>query len=196
MKSRGKLLALIAVFTAFGLVTGTGAFSTVEAQRTADVNVAGDSSALLGLEAGNSVLIEKVDNQVTITLDSSNAAGVNQNATTAVNGTRFLNITNNGDSNAVEVDMEYSTASNVGVYFVVSEGDVTDGTPQSLHDLDLITDSETEIIDPTSKYPIRNNTVEIDSGESVDVGIVIDVGNVGSGTELIPGDITILADAR
>jgi hypothetical protein len=195
MRSRGKLLALIAVFTAFGVVTGTGAFSTVEAQRTADVNVAGDSSALLGLEAGNSVLIENVDNEVTITLDSSNAAGVNQNATTAVDGPRFLNITNNGDSNAVEIDMQYSTASNVEVYFVVDADDVT-GTSRSLDNLGLITDSETEVIDPTSKYPIRNNTVEIDSGETVSVGIVIDVGSVDSGTEIIPGDVTILADAR
>lgn len=47
---RGKLLALVTIVVAAALVTGTGAFSTVETERTANVQVAGDANAYLGLE--------------------------------------------------------------------------------------------------------------------------------------------------
>lgn len=50
MRPKGKLFALLAIFAAIGLVTATGAFTTVSATRTAQVNVAGDSAALLQLQ--------------------------------------------------------------------------------------------------------------------------------------------------
>ena len=53
MRPKGKLFALVVLFAAVGLLTATGAFTTVEADRTADGNVAGDSSALLALEQGH-----------------------------------------------------------------------------------------------------------------------------------------------
>ncbi|ERG94186.1 MAG: hypothetical protein J07HQW2_00620, partial [Haloquadratum walsbyi J07HQW2] len=37
MIPKGKLLALLMIFTAVGGVAATGAFTTVEAERTADV---------------------------------------------------------------------------------------------------------------------------------------------------------------
>jgi hypothetical protein len=194
MRSRGKLVALLAVFVAVGLVTGTGAFSTVEAQRTADVNVAGDSSALLGLQAGNSDLIQVDNDQVAIKLSSSsNAAGVNKNATTTVDQSQFLNVTNNGAQNTVEINLQYNTSDNVDVYFVVNGSDVDDDSSGSL---DAVGNVQTSLIDTTKKYPIQNNTVELTPGEKVSVGIVIDVGDVGSGTELITDDVTITAEAK
>jgi hypothetical protein len=50
MIPKGKLLALLLAFTAVGGIAATGAFTTVEAERTADVNVDGDANALLAIE--------------------------------------------------------------------------------------------------------------------------------------------------
>ncbi|ERG92237.1 MAG: hypothetical protein J07HQW1_02272 [Haloquadratum walsbyi J07HQW1] len=47
MIPKGKLLALLLAFTAVGGLAATGAFTTVQADRTADVTAAGDSNALL-----------------------------------------------------------------------------------------------------------------------------------------------------
>jgi hypothetical protein len=191
MRSRGKLVALLAVFVAVGLVTGTGAFSTVEAQRTADVNVAGDSSALLGLEAGSSGLIQPSSNdEIEITLDGSNAGGVNVDAITYVDQSRFLTITNNGNRDNVEINMSYETPSNVGVYFVVSSQNTT-----TSNTLDEEIPNGDTVIDTTNKYPIRNNIVTLDSGQSVTVGIVIDTRGASTNVEIITGDITITAEA-
>jgi hypothetical protein len=50
MIPKGKLLALLMVFTAVGGIAATGAFTTVEAERTAEVDVDGDANALLAVE--------------------------------------------------------------------------------------------------------------------------------------------------
>lgn len=186
---------MIVLFAAVGVVTTTGAFSTVEADRTADVNVVGDSNALLGLEAGSSGLIQSTNGEVEITLDgNNNAGGVNANAITSVDESEFLNITNNG-GNPVEINIGYTNGTGVDVHFVVSEDDVDDNNPQSLHDTGRLSDSETQLIDTTAKYSLQDNTVTIDSGEQVKVGIVIDTRGASSGVEIIDGDITITAEA-
>lgn len=49
MKPKGKLLALFVVFGAIALVTASGAFTSTSVDRTMNIGVANDSSALLGL---------------------------------------------------------------------------------------------------------------------------------------------------
>lgn len=199
MRSKTKLLALFAVFAAIGLVTATGAFQTVEAERTADVEVAGDANALLSLTAGDSELIEDDGNEVAITLDDESlAAGVNLNALTSVSAVSFLEIANNGETDGVEINITYDTGADAEVYFYVTDTEVIDGDETDLSD--HIPGSETELIDPTAKYPIRDNTIEVDSGETIDVGIVIDTrgvdeSDIGDGDAIIDGDVTITANA-
>lgn len=191
MRSKGKLLALIAIFAAVALVTGTGAFSTVEAERTADVNIAGDSSALLGLEpAGSGHLIDNQSNEVAITLagNTNNPGGVNRNAITTVNRTDFLKITNNG-ADEVELGIQASTKSNVEVYFVVGSGTT------SLDEVSSISVGSVSTFDPSKKYPIQDNDVTVESGNAIYVGIVIDVGAVSTDDEIITDDVTITAEA-
>jgi hypothetical protein len=191
MRSKGKLLALIAIFAAVALVTGTGAFSTVEAERTADVNIAGDSSALLGLEpAGSGHLIDNQSNEVAITLagNTNNPGGVNRNAITTVNRTDFLKITNNG-ADEVELGIQASTKSNVEVYFVVGSGTT------SLDEVSSISVGSVSTFDPSKKYPIQDNDVTVESGNAIYVGIVIDVGAVSTNDEIITDDVTITAEA-
>lgn len=112
MPSRRSALIMFGSLAAgaAGLVT-TGAFSTVEANRTATVETAGDADALLGIEP-----VDGVDRHVeitngTVTIDFE---GINQNAVTVFD--RLFKITNNGsdsitvgfdDSLVVERDTTY-----------------------------------------------------------------------------------------
>ena len=60
--AKSKIFALVLIFAAIGVAAGTGAFTTAEADRTAEVNVAGDANALLGItEAQNTNGNELVD---------------------------------------------------------------------------------------------------------------------------------------
>ena len=107
---RGKLLGLLAIFAAIGIITATGAFTTVSAERTAEVGVAGDASALLGLQpsdgsnGGYASLDSGTDGASTLQIDFSNVdgAGVNDEAQTDIQGV-FV-ITNNGNQ-AVNVSI-------------------------------------------------------------------------------------------
>ena len=101
MIPKGKLLALVLVFGAVGTLAATGAFTTVEAERTANVTVAGDANALLAVQPieadGNSDFINQQNTQgqaFEINLDGDND-GVNTNATTTAED--IFNITNNGE---------------------------------------------------------------------------------------------------
>lgn len=48
-RPKGKLFALLAIFLAIGIVTATGAFTSVSAERTIDATVDSDQTALVGL---------------------------------------------------------------------------------------------------------------------------------------------------
>jgi hypothetical protein len=102
---RSTLLALAGLVAGGGAVVGTGAFSTVEADRTATVETAGDASSLLGIEPGqNSGQYVTTDGAVGIDITDP---GVNPNATTAID--QLLEITNNGTNEvAVGFAAEYA----------------------------------------------------------------------------------------
>ena len=176
MRPKGKLLALLAIFAAIGLVTATGAFTTVSAARTVSVNVAGDSGALLQLTgnttAGNGDYVTTDGNgALTIDLTASNlpngAQGVNPNAKTTFDS--MFDVTNQGTQN-VTVNIAKSGAQ--GDSFLVYKGN-----------------SEGTSINGTTLAP----------GESVPVGIVVDTSD-GHGAVIGQGDgfdvsITVEASA-
>lgn len=102
-RPKGKLFALLAIFVAIGLVTASGAFTTIQADRTVTVDTAGDASALLQLEGNTSsgndryISTEGTPGEIVIDFSSGNlgsATGVNVNATTNVS--HMINVTNNG----------------------------------------------------------------------------------------------------
>lgn len=98
MRRRSALIGLGAMFTGAIGVVGTGAFSAVEADRTASVNVAGDASALLGLEAvdKHEEYIDTTNGTIGINIDGTDegAQGVNKNAVTVIDP--LIKVTNNG----------------------------------------------------------------------------------------------------
>jgi|APHM01.1.fsa_nt_gi hypothetical protein len=118
MIPKGKLLALLMIFVAVGGVAATGAFTTVEAERTADVSVDGDANALLAIQPndeGTNDFIQQSDtdnSQLEIDLSGGTADSLNTNA--ATNEENIITITNNGE-NAVS-------------FFIATEGGLQDGS--------------------------------------------------------------------
>ena len=147
MIPKGKLLALVLVFGAVGTLAATGAFTTVEAERTADVDVAGDANALLAItpaeDTNDSSFIQQDDTnnqafEIVLQGDNNDADGLNTNSTTTAEN--IFNITNNGEE---DVDVWINTEggaqennSNINTTFYIddrkvgSSKQVTTGTGQ------------------------------------------------------------------
>lgn len=172
MGLRTRLSALLLVFVALGLLTGTGAFSSVTAERTVSVNVAGDDAALLKLAPhsgpnGVGGYAELNGGELAINFDNVDADGVNQNATTTLSN--VFNVTNQG-TQSVSVYIT-KTGANAGlVTFETAGGTRIDGG--------------------------SNNATSVPVGETVEVTIVIDTTgqNLASGDTLLDS-ITIQAEA-
>jgi hypothetical protein len=176
MLPKGKLLALVMIFAAIGLITASGAFTTVTADRQANLGVEGDSAALLQLEPHSSTsLATNNSDELTIDLSSnSRTSGLNTNATTLED--RLVNITNNGET-SVAVSVTASTNNNANVtFYVMNSSDV--GT-----NLDSTGSAEKDSFDTPdglqhTRYNISdpsNNAarVKIGSGQTVTVGMAV-----------------------
>lgn len=120
--TRRNVLVILGVLTiAGGALFGTGAFTQVSAERTVDVNTAGDDSAQVGMNVTGD--IAGSDGQ-TIAFEENN---INLNATTRYDGS--FTITNNGDSSFTVDIQDPSDTSLVGsgqtMYFEHSASDLT-----------------------------------------------------------------------
>lgn len=173
MRPKGKLFALLVVFAAIGLVTATGAFTTVQAERTAEVNVAGDANALVALEPADTkngdAYASTPDGTLQLDLDGGEgASGVNQNAVTEVE--LVFDITNQGSQDVgVWIEKDGSNSQYVEFY---------DGS------------SMTDRIDNSS-----SNATTVSTGTTIQVSIKIDLRDAGlsDSDELLDG-ITIHAE--
>ncbi len=200
MIPKGKLIALLLVFTAVGGVAATGAFTTVQADRTASVSTTGDSSALLQIEpTSNSQFASDNDNGV-VQLnfqDPNGASGVNIDAETLDDST--ITITNNGNDQ-VTLFAEADTQNGV-VKFYLPEGEVvspSSGTVQGattlansqdvpgVADPAVTPDSGSGNSDDINRYVIdsESNGVTLAQGESVTVGVYVSTDGVSSQTNL------------
>lgn len=195
MRPKGKLIALLVMFVAIGLVAGTGAFTTVSAERTAQVNVAGDENALLQLQPNGSTYgvdgneyIDTTGNDIVIDFDgtdtgfgnSNNAKGLNAKASTRFNS--LLDITNQGNQQ-VTLSFSVSVATNNAKYNGAS---VTDSNV-----------ADSLIIEYTdSGADATQNSVDLSSGETTTVNVMVDMTD-GNGVYIDEGDFsyTITIDA-
>ncbi|WP_143421155.1 hypothetical protein [Halorubrum ezzemoulense] len=99
MANRRKFLAGIgALASGSAAAVGTGAFSSTAANRTVSVSVAGDQSAYLGLEPGDSPHAYTSGDELVLDFDGSevDGEGLNTNAYTKFND--LFTIRNNGGS--------------------------------------------------------------------------------------------------
>jgi len=145
-RPKGKLFALLAIFMAIGIVTATGAFTSVQADRTVTATVDSDESALVGLtpyagpngynggSAGSSNGYADIKNGVLeMNLGGGYSAGtaqsfaLNYNATTEYDA--VFNITNNGANSFdyyITRNNAHAGAPNAVVF--LQGDDVTSGT--------------------------------------------------------------------
>ncbi len=179
MRPKGKLFALFAVFAAIGLVTASGAFTTVQADRTADVSTAGDASALLAIQPepgpnGQEYATTNNDQVVEIQLinDTAGSSGVNVNATTEVDN--IINITNQGSQD-------------VGVYITRSD----EGGNEQL----VTFYAGSSYSSSNNMTGISGNAETLSPGESVTVSMEIDTtGGSISNDQTLLSEITIRAE--
>jgi hypothetical protein len=212
MRPKGKLLALLVMFAAVAGLTATGAFTTVEAERTAEINATGDASALLGLEPQGSAISSTSGGELLLQLngsgnanDNQDAEGVNQNATTDFG--QVLKITNNGqDTVDVKIEVSSDGVASSSALFYVDEGNLS-SSPDSSTQLDSTlanSGSVSGIFDADKKYTITEDTsgpgtthvaVTLDAGDSVSVGLMINLKeqNIAPSDEII-SSVSIQAD--
>jgi hypothetical protein len=202
MRPKGKLFALVVLFAAVGLLTATGAFTTVEADRTADVNVAGDSSALLQIEPANNSEFADVNGntgEVQIQLNSSNLEGgdgVNSNATTVDDN--VLNITNNGANDVyVEIQSPAANGAEIAFYNATAGSGVENSGSNDVKSVFSNT-PEYDDVNYDNRYILNssNARVRLNSGSQVMVGIYIETyGLTNSTSDIFSDDITITAES-
>lgn len=94
MNRRNVLVGLGTIVAGGGAALGTGAFSSVEADRTVSVETAGDGSAFLQLSGDGEYITNDNSGELTLNLGQvNNGDGFNENAKTVVND--IVTVTNN-----------------------------------------------------------------------------------------------------
>jgi hypothetical protein len=204
MIPKGKLLALLLAFTAVGGLAATGAFTTVEAERTATVNVDGDADALLAIEPKNTDTNDFVnqadgtgDSELQIDLSGGDAQALNTDA--ATNEENIITITNNGQNTvsffiategglqdgSVGVDGstpdggatgDNNVSDNVNVEFYIDDANVTG----SVNDPSGENPSAGDVVVDTSNSPVTLNSEVGDGDSSLDT--FVDVGSSSPAT--------------
>ena len=169
---KGKLLALVALVLAASMVMATGAFSTVTAERSVDVQVTGDKSAFLAMQPseGENSDYASTNGNDEIAIDLSSDAGgdvtgegVNPDAVTSFDN--VFTLTNQG-SQSVDVWIE-------------------DGSDQ----VDFYAGESKDRLDS------QGESVSIDPGETKHVGIVVNALDEGPGS-IISGEDNVIVHAN
>lgn len=220
-----SLLRVVAVLLLFGGaigVTATGAFSTVEAERTADVDVAGDANALLGIrpavDPDESAFIQQsdtADSTFAIDVSGRNNAQLNTNATTTA--ANIFNITNNGESTvtvwiATQGGLQ-NESDNVNTTFYIDDiGSSQNANVTEIEDRGVSIDRRITtfdaFIDPGQDYVISEPEITGDTpgtegigisitpGQSVHISIAVEIDGIDpDSNQAVLNRITILAIA-
>ena len=213
MQRRKFVAGLGALTTGSAAAMGTGAFTSVEADRTVDVEVAGDSSAYLALRkaaddatdpgANSDAYVTKNSGEVSFDFSSSNGtanlgSGFNPNAVTVIED--LIEVQNQGTQSAyLGVDLsnlDVSDGSNdAGIELAVSIPDdgATSGQSGS-PDNEL----EQNIAFQGGGSAVGNATApssyELGVGEAVHLDLTVDTTNFSAANVSTQGDITFIAD--
>ncbi|MCL9816992.1 hypothetical protein [Natronocalculus amylovorans] len=176
---RRQLILLSGATIGLGSALGTGAFSSVTAERTATINVAEDSTAYLRLDAKNSstdIVYQNDENEIQIELDKVNANAI----TTIENAFEIQNL----GTQHICLSVSVSTGDDL------SEDDIDDVLQFTLTDFDnepnLLTDGPFEMESLSAGEDAAQNESS--------VTIRIDTTEYSAGSELVNG-ITFSAEA-
>lgn len=205
MNRRNALIGLGALAVGGGAAFSSGAFSSVEANRTVNVELEGDASALIGLESLDSTVATNTDG--TIQLDFAtigSSTGINFDAVTE--WVDVFRITNNG-TRQVNVHLEQGPAApsallvetGDGVFFYDSDGSTTESVGDPVFEFYLrSTGTDAVPTRPdTTAFAGSGNAVSLASASSKDVQIRFDTTDVNSSdvgpTNELVGELTIVA---
>lgn len=189
---RNAVLGLTGVAAGGGAIVGTGAFTSVEAERSVTVTTAGDADAALGMEplstSNGDEYADIDDGTLAIKVPK-----VNLNAVTHIDD--VFRVTNNGTQPVVvyfeEQGGDKTAAVDLGARldqgFSDGSSDVTSVGGGEQPSSDGIAD--TGIIDisyPSSPTASRYNDIGVllDSGQSLEVGVYIDTSDANLNDEL------------
>ena len=181
MNRRNVLVGLGTIVAGGGAALGTGAFSSVSADRTVNVEVAGDSGSLLALEPDADTELATMDGDtLQINLGDSDA-GLNVNATTTVEP--LFTATNNG-GNTVNFEVSSATGDDVNLSdntITVGVFEDDNGSEADAGTLDITFYDNSGSADSNS---IVNSPVELadadDSDNDVDIAVEIDTNDVSA----------------
>lgn len=209
---RSVLIGLGGLVAGGGALIGTGAFTTVEAQRTVNVETAGDANAFLGLEAVDrsdtssatpgtatpsdatqNEYVRETDGTIEINLDGSGddedsddaGAGLNQNAKTTFRN--LVTVSNNGTQDIVTLNMYLDVADN-------NLGDFTAEEVEGVFGFTVPTGSGSTTVANVSDTSSTNNILgdgsvpdPLGPGEKFNFGLEVDLLNE-NGPEDLPND--------
>jgi PKD repeat protein len=160
--NRDRLAILAAIFLIISAITGSGAFTSVSAERAVSVSVAGDRAAYLALSPSNApdgeyARISGGELELVFDGSASNVAGDGLNPDATTGFSNVFNVTNQG-TQPVELSID-------------------DGSPQATFSV-----GDTRIDD-------ESGTVVLEPGETVQVDITLTTGSDGSIESLNSVDI-------
>ncbi|MES3161236.1 MAG: DUF1102 domain-containing protein [Halorubrum sp.] len=182
MNRRKFTIGLASLAAGSAAAIGTGAFTSVEADRGITVDVASDAEAFLGLEPTdkpNGDYAELDDELLVLNFDGSaedvGGKGFNPNSTTVVDD--VFTATNQGTQDVgVSVEFDIESDADVDIDFVAQTA----------------TDPDGQVLNDES----NDSPVLLGVGESFNVGLEVDVTSEDTFSGVIVDDeITILADA-
>jgi hypothetical protein len=180
---RNALIGLGTVAAGAGVVGGSGAFSSVTAQRSVTVETAGDGSAALTLEpdsgSNGSEYVAETDGTIVINLDGvdggdATSKGINQNAVTKLRN--LVTVTNNGTQEITSLLLRFSetpTDVDASATFDFTASNTDDSTQKQ--------------VDDNSDILASPDSLSLTVGDSVDFGIVVDLLNGGVENDLPEG---------
>ncbi|MFD1570523.1 hypothetical protein [Halorubrum laminariae] len=196
---RSVLIGLGGLVAGGGAILSTGAFDTVEAQRTVSVETAGDADALLGLTPaergdGSNEYVEETEGTISINLDGgADADGLNQNAQTTIRN--LVTVTNQGTQTVDTLGLEFTeTPSEIDpsetFSFSVDYTD-DDGEDMVAHPDDG--DGAVNILTGNNDIPS-----ELPPGRPVNFGLQIDLIDGGNDDNALPegGEYTLTITAE
>lgn len=163
MNRRNVLIGLGTVAVGGGAAFGSGAFSSVEADRTVSISTASDSDAFVGISVDGSYAVDNSGSNDAVTIDlegSDSSDGFNDDAQTDVNG--VLTLTNQAaDGGDIDVGFDDS-------------GSITNSTTLVLEDDGSTVSSEVEF---TLANASEGTAERLSDTNSVDVNATIRTGS-------------------
>ena len=149
---RKTLIGIAAIFGSSGAIAGTGAFSSVEADRTVNVSTTGDSSAALGLSGNDGSIVgtESVNGNDVLTVENSQ---INERSRTTFDNA--FSVSNNSSDS-----VDFYVSSTGGI-------EVQDNSGNTVNVIDFEVNG--------SSIVGSGNAVNISTGDAVDVSLIIDI---------------------